>query len=48
MPQVTLINPSVQAGGPDTDVLATFTLEASQDPVTNCTIQIDAFPATGV
>ena len=45
MPQVSLMNPAIQAGGPDTDVLANFALEASQDPVTDCTIQIDKFDA---
>lgn len=48
LPQVTLINPAIQAGGPDTDVMANFALEASQDSVTGCTIQIDKFAATAV
>lgn len=45
LPQVTLINPAIQAGGPDTDVMANFAMEASQDATTSCTIQIDKFDA---
>ena len=48
-PNVTLVNPSIVAGGPDSDLLASFTMEANpgtfaetESPAaTNFTIQID-------
>jgi hypothetical protein len=45
-PVVSLMNPAIQAGGPDTDVLANFQMECSQG--TYSTIQIDRFGVTAV
>lgn len=46
LPSVTLLNPDIVAGGPDSDVMAEFEFEANPHATLGCTIQLDKMPAT--
>ena len=46
IPNATLVNPQVDAGGVGQAVMATFTVEANPDPVSGATLLIDRFAAT--
>ena len=51
LPAVTLMNPQIVAGGPDTDLVSEFELEGNPAPASDTvyagvTIQIDKFPAS--